>query len=123
MLNTLRAGIEIFTKKKAEFERTAKFGDGLKSHATQRWMTQNYTLSADSLSYWEMALAIISFATSAYAILMDHWGVAFYAMIFGIGLTYLSGLTLIQTFNMWLAQKQEQRHEASTQEVTSLSAD
>ncbi len=111
MLNTLRAGLEIFTKKNAEFERTAKFGDKATSQAGRVWMTQRYTLKADSLSYWEFLLAIFSLGTSVYAIRMDHWGIAFYAMVFSIGLFYISGLTIFQTLRMKFTRERAIRRE------------
>ncbi|MFT7586010.1 MAG: cellulose synthase/poly-beta-1,6-N-acetylglucosamine synthase-like glycosyltransferase, partial [Cellvibrionaceae bacterium] len=66
MLNTLRAAIEIFTKKHAEFERTAKFGTLSKAQKKSLWMSQKYNLTADRLSYWEMLLGIFSISTSIY---------------------------------------------------------
>ena len=125
MLNTLRAAIEIFTKKQAEFERTAKFGSNMQAQK-QKWMLQNYNLTADSLTFWELLLATCSIATSFAAGWLDHWGVAFYAAIFSVGLYFLSGLTLIQTakirLNRWQTRHVTQSDELA-QEVPLPSGD
>lgn len=102
MLNTLRAALEILTNKNAEFERTAKFGSS--PEAKRVWMSQSYNLTADQLSFWEILLALLIFATSGYAVILDHWGIAFYTFIFGSGLMFISGLTLYQTLQIrWLS--------------------
>lgn len=130
MLNTLRAAIEIFTNKQAEFERTAKFGSNLQmqSHTQkQKWMLQNYNLTADSLTFWELILATCSIATSFTAGWLNHWGIAFYATIFSIGLYFLSGLTLIQTvkirLNRWQTHRNSTRPEELAQELPQPSGD
>ncbi|MEM8863177.1 MAG: glycosyltransferase family 2 protein, partial [Chloroflexota bacterium] len=129
MLNTLRAALEIFTKKNAEFERTAKFGTNLEeltSSQKQKWMMQNYNLTADVLSVWELVLAIASLATSIAAVGLNHWGIAFYAMVFSVGLFFLSGLTIYQTaqiqFNRWRSGYQAEQEDLP-QEVPHLSGD
>ncbi len=122
MLNTLRAGLEIFTKKQAEFERTAKFGSGL-SEAKGVWMVQRYNLKADQLTFWEILLGTVSLCTSLYALSMSHWGIAFYAMVFSVGLYYLSGLTLFQTLQMQWARRQIKQPEDPVQKAARLSGD
>ena len=123
MLNTLRAALEIFTKKNAEFERTAKFGNS--NEAKKVWMSQKYNLTADQLSFWEIFLSILSFATSVYAVIMDHWGIAFYAFIFGCGLLFISGLTVYQTIQIrWLRWRNHNvQGEKIATEITSVSGD
>ena len=123
MLNTLRAALEIFTKKQAEFERTAKFGTS--QAAKKLWMSQKYNLTADQLSFWEIFLAMLSFATSGYAVVMDHWGIAFYAFIFGSGLLFISGLTIYQTVQIrWLRWRNgTTQNEKVATNITGVSGD
>lgn len=122
MLNTLRAAFEIFTKKQAEFERTAKFGTHNDGKQKGLWMAQKYNLTADRLSFWEIFLGLISFATSGYAVFMDHWGIAFYAFVFGSGLLFISGLTVFQTMQIRFLQWRNGRAIEEAEIVTEVAS-
>ncbi len=120
MVNTLSALIEIMLKRHVPFERTAKFGFGdqeAKSHPKKEWLKQNYHLTIDRMTFWELSLAMISYSTAVYAYLLNHWGITFYASVFGTGLFYLATLTIWQSWQLGRA-KRNNKAAAQTKTVT-----
>ena len=108
MVNTLSAAVEILLKRHAPFERTAKFGLDEQNQApaqNKAWLKQNYHLGADRVAIWEMVLALIGYSTAIYALLLGHWGITFYAAVFGTGLFYMATLTFWQTWQLRRANK------------------
>jgi cellulose synthase/poly-beta-1,6-N-acetylglucosamine synthase-like glycosyltransferase len=101
MLNTLRASLEIFSHKKATFERTPKYGIDQKK---QNWTRQRYQLRLDPIVFFEIAFALFNLTTVFLAFHLHNWVIAVYSAIFCCGLLFTSGSTIFQTFVVWLAQ-------------------
>ena len=112
MFNTVRAAAQIVTKRKEVFERTAKFGIGQQK---QDWTQQRYQLRLDAIVYAELALGAYSLATAWLAILMGLWGIAFYALMFGTGLTLVATVTIVQTVAVYRSRKKRQQRTAAEQ--------
>ncbi len=107
MVNTARALWQIITKTHNVFERTAKFGIDRKNQA---WMRKKYQLKLDKIVYWELGLAAWNLGTVLYGFWLGNWAVAFYAGIFFIGLTFVSVLTIAQS---WAVARHNRRVSAS----------
>ncbi|MFQ5400848.1 MAG: glycosyltransferase [Anaerolineae bacterium] len=98
MMNTVRAALQIMTRKPNRFERTAKFGI---VRAKQSWTGKRYQLKLDGIVFWELGVAALNLGTVLYAIRLGNWAVAFYAAVFAVGLLYVSGLTIAQTIAVY----------------------
>lgn len=98
MLNTARAALQIVTRRKNIFERTAKFG--IESRK-QNWTRRRYQLGLDSIVYFELFFALFNLATSFLAVRLGNWAIAFYAALFGFGLLFVALLTIAQTIAVY----------------------
>lgn len=94
MVNTMRAGLEIFFKPNPVYERTPKFGI---EHKKQDWLRRRYQLNLDPIVFFEIALALVNVGTATFAIRLNNWSIAVYALLFSIGLLFTSGLTIVHT--------------------------
>ncbi len=118
MLNTVRAAVQILTKRKEVFERTAKFGIGQQKQVGQQkqdWTQQRYQLRFDPIVYAELALGIYGLATAWLAVMMGTWGIAFYAALFGSGLILVAAVTIVQTLAVYRNRKKRQKRTAAEQ--------
>lgn len=102
MLNTVRAALQIITRRHNEFERTAKFGIERKE---QSWTRKQYQLRLDAIVFWELGFAALNLGTVLFAFRLGNWAIAFYAGIFLIGLLYVSGLTIFQAISVYRQQR------------------
>ena len=93
MLTTARAAFRALAGKRGAFERTPKFGLGAER---RDWMHLRYHSPIDLIVVPELGLAALNFNTSHTAIEAQAWPIAFYTMIFGLGLTFTAGLTILQ---------------------------
>lgn len=93
MLNTVRAFLQILLKRPEGFERTAKFGVGTWK---QDWTKQRYQLKLDKIVWFELALGLYSIRTVFIAVAERNWGIGLYALLFGLGLLYVSAMTIQQ---------------------------
>ena len=93
MLNTVRAALQIIFNSQTIFERTAKFGIG---EQKQEWTRQHYQLHLDSIVYLELLFALYNIITVWVAIRLANWAIAFYALLFAVGLLYVAGMTILQ---------------------------
>ena len=98
MLNTVRAAGQILFKSQTIFERTAKFGIG---EQKQEWTRQHYQLNLDSIVYLELLFALYNIITVWVAIRLANWAIAFYALLFAIGLLYVAGMTILQAIAVY----------------------
>lgn len=97
MLNTARAALQILLARQSIFERTPKFGILDKR---QNWSRHRYQLKLDPLVFVEAAFALLALATSAFAISLHSWGIAFYSAVFCLGLLFTSSLTIKQAIHV-----------------------
>jgi cellulose synthase/poly-beta-1,6-N-acetylglucosamine synthase-like glycosyltransferase len=109
MLNTVRAALGILSRNTPVFERTSKFGLGAEKRA---WMGKRYQLKLDPIVYWEVALAALNLSTAFFATHLGNWAVAFYAALFGTGLSYVAGLTVVQAIGVYRQQRSGRSPEA-----------
>jgi cellulose synthase/poly-beta-1,6-N-acetylglucosamine synthase-like glycosyltransferase len=109
MLNTVRAALEIVSKPKQAFERTAKFGVEQQNH---NWMQQRYQLRFDSIVYFELALGFFNLGSAWWAWQMESWGIAMFASLFGSGLLLVAGTTIFQAVAVYRNRKARQRRTA-----------
>ena len=97
MLNTIRAALQIFWKRRSVFERTPKFGIVRKK---QDWTRRRYQLQLDSIVFFELAFALLNAGTVALAIYVNNWVIAVYALLFCLGLLFTSGFTIAQAITL-----------------------
>jgi cellulose synthase/poly-beta-1,6-N-acetylglucosamine synthase-like glycosyltransferase len=102
MVNTVRASLQILTRKDQAFERTAKFG---LVHKQQSWAEKKYQLRLDPIVAWELILSSLNLATAWYALRLGYWVFAVYAIIFAVGLFYVSGTTIMQAVAVYRKQR------------------
>ncbi len=102
MTNTVRAAWQIVFGQAKTFERTPKFGIAQRDQA---WITRRYQLHLDPLVYVEFLVGLWNLGTMIYAIKMSNWVIAFYSGIFLVGVLFVSGLTLLQSYEVWAYQK------------------
>ncbi len=93
MLNTVRAGLQIFLKLHGRFERTPKFGI---ENRKEDWVRRRYQLRLDPIVFVEIAFALLNASTVVLAAQQANWAIAIYASIFALGLLFTSGLTIAQ---------------------------
>lgn len=104
MLNTVRAALGILSRRSAAFERTSKYGLGTTKDS---WMGKRYQLRLDPIVYWESALALLNLVTAYFALRLGNGAVAFYATLFGTGLSYVAGLSVYQAVGIYRQQRNE----------------
>lgn len=102
MLNTVRAAWQIMQKQEAVFERTAKFGMG---EQKEDWTAKRYQLRFDLLTYFELGLGLYSLRTAWLAIQLETWGILVYALLFGVGLISVAGVTIVQSTAVYRQRK------------------
>jgi cellulose synthase/poly-beta-1,6-N-acetylglucosamine synthase-like glycosyltransferase len=97
MVNTMRAAAGIAFNHKGTFERTPKFGI---VERKEIWMNRRYQLKLDPIVFPELALALANTATATLAIHQHNWMIAVYACLFGCGLFFTSGMTILQSLSV-----------------------
>jgi len=95
MVNTLRAASYAFARRREAFERTPKYGIERKQ---QDWMRRRYQLRLDPIVFAELAFAVWNAETAWLSIRLSNWIIAFYAALFCVGLLFVAGLSVVQTF-------------------------
>lgn len=110
MINTVRAALQMLTRKQNAFERTAKFGIKEKR---QSWMSKRYQLRLDPIVYWELGFVALNLLTASYSIWLGNLPFALYAMIFAVGLLYVSGLTIFQAIAVFWQQRKHRLIDAA----------
>jgi cellulose synthase/poly-beta-1,6-N-acetylglucosamine synthase-like glycosyltransferase len=98
MLNTVRAALQILANSRGVFERTPKFGITQKN---QNWTGRRYQLRLDPIVFFELALSVLTLATSSFALSIHNWPIAFYSAIFAAGLLFTSSLTIVQEIQLY----------------------
>ncbi len=84
------------------FERTAKFGI---EKQKQKWTQKQYQLRFDAIVYPEIGLGIYSFYAAYLASQLQSWGIVLYALLFGIGLIFVAGVTVVQATAVYRDRK------------------
>ena len=97
MVNTLRAALQSVRRKNGVFERTPKFGI---ENARQNWTGRRYQLRLDPIVFLELPFAVFNLATMLVALKLHNWLIAFYAMMFAVGLLFTSSMTLLQSIDV-----------------------
>jgi len=97
MLNTARAALQIFRRRRSTFERTPKFGI---FHRTQDWTRRRYQLRLDPLLWSEAVFALLNGGTVALALRLGNLVIAVYAALFCAGLTFAAGFTILQALRV-----------------------
>jgi len=103
MLNTMRAILQVIQNDKGVFERTPKFGI---VNRKENWTRRRYQLRMDPIVFFEIVFALVNVMTCLLAVHLQNWAIAFFALLFSIGLLFTSGLTIAQT----LAVARENSH-------------
>jgi cellulose synthase/poly-beta-1,6-N-acetylglucosamine synthase-like glycosyltransferase len=119
MVNTTRAAWQIWRKPNGVFERTAKFGIEQRS---QDWTERRYQLRFDPIVYLELALGIYSLMTVWLVVNLQSWGVAFFALLFGSGLIFAAGVTIVQTTAVYRSRKARARRAQAEREWVNKAA-
>lgn len=104
MLNTLRAAGQILFGHRAIFERTPKFG---LFHSRENWTRRRYQLQLDPIVIFEILFAVFNLVTLAFALHLHNWIIAVYAGIFGFGLLFTSGTTILQSIPIHRQHKEQ----------------
>ena len=94
MLNTVRAALEIPLRRVRAFERTPKHGIMRKG---QSWRKKKYQLKLDRIVFAEFLLGGMNILSCFYALRFGHWFIAFYTLLFAMGLFFNAIYTLIQS--------------------------
>jgi cellulose synthase/poly-beta-1,6-N-acetylglucosamine synthase-like glycosyltransferase len=95
MLNTARAAYEVLKNRPGSFERTPKYG---LQHRREHWTDRSkYHLKVDVVVYLELLLSLWSVGVTWLAISTGSWAIALYSAIFGGGLLFVSGMSILQT--------------------------
>jgi hypothetical protein len=102
MLNTVRAALQALLDQRRVFERTPKFGiitGGQKGPSPEpiEGEHQRYRLRLDRIVFFELVFALFNLATAIYAIQLANLGIALYATLFSVDLSFTAGMTLGQT--------------------------
>lgn len=98
MLNTVRAALQIYSKKKAVFERTPKFGIFRRG---DEWLDKSYQLKLDTLVYFEFFLGLINVFTVIFGLRTGNWLISVYAAIFAVGLFFVAFFSAAQSVTLW----------------------
>ena len=112
MVNTLRAALDIFSRRAGAFERTPKFGI---THRGQDWLAQRYQLRLDPIVIFELALASLNLGTGAVALELGNWFIAIYATLFALGLFFAAGVTIAQAAAISLRHTRAERLAPATE--------
>lgn len=102
MLNTVRAVIQLLRHEKKVFERTPKLGIVRKG---ETFSNKNYQLKLDRLVYAEALFGVMNLFTAALALQFHHWLIAVYAALFGFGLLFVSGTSIIQHVRIYVDRR------------------
>ena len=102
MINSVRAAWQIIQKHENVFERTAKFGI---ERQEQNWTQKRYQMRFDPIVYPEVGLGLYSLTTAWMAMQMQSWGIAIYALLFGTGLVFVAGVTVVQAAAVYRDRK------------------
>lgn len=94
MLNTVRAALEIPLKRTRAFERTPKHGIIRRG---QSWQRKKYQLKLDRIVFAELLLGVTNLVSCYFAIRLQHWFIAFYTLMFAVGLFFNALYTIIQS--------------------------
>ncbi|MGQ0601707.1 MAG: glycosyltransferase family 2 protein, partial [Anaerolineales bacterium] len=103
MVNTLWAALQLFGPPRP-FERTPKAGD----QSLHVWLRGCYPLQLDRLVWAEFGFVVWNAGTALLAASLGNWVIAFYALLFAIGLVYVSGSSVLQALTLWRARKSPQ---------------
>ena len=102
MINSVRAAWQIVRRHENVFERTAKFG--IEQHK-QRWTQKRYQLRFDGIIYPELLLGFYSLCVVYLAAQLQSWGISLYALLFGSGLLFVAGVTVVQALVIYRDRK------------------
>lgn len=94
-INTLSAALQILQRRTIPFERTPKYGI---THRTQHWDNSRYRVKVDWVIFFEILLAIYNLWTTWFSWRTGHFLIMIYAFLFAVGLIFVSGSTLLQSF-------------------------
>jgi hypothetical protein len=95
-INTLSAALQILQRRVIPFERTPKYGI---THRTQNWNQSRYRVKIDWVIFFEILLAIYNLWTVWLGWNTNHFLIMIYAFLFAVGLIFVSGSTLLQSFS------------------------
>lgn len=112
MVNTARAAWQIIRHNKEAFERTPKFGV---ENIRVDWASRRYQLQLDPIVVVEIGFGLFNAFTVVMAIQSGNWGIAFYALLFAVGLVYIAALSIVQSLivhhhNVTAFQVEEEAH-------------
>jgi hypothetical protein len=110
MVNTLRAALEIFSKKRGTFERTPKFGI---TSSSQNWTRQKYQLKLDPIVIPEIIFGLLTAGTCLFSLRTGNWIIAAYSALFSIGLFFVAFVTIYQAVSVMFQQYKQNRHLSS----------
>jgi cellulose synthase/poly-beta-1,6-N-acetylglucosamine synthase-like glycosyltransferase len=102
MLNTVRAGLQIFSGTQGVFLRTPKLGV---IEYQRDWTKRLYQVGLDRIVGAELALAALNLVTVVLAVSLGNWSIAFYGLLFVIGLMFASRLSIGQAFSIRRSQR------------------
>ncbi len=111
MSNTLRAAWQILTGKAKTFERTPKFGIQKRGES---WLNNRYHLRLDPLIYFELLIGLWNLGTVLYAFATGNYVIGLYAVIYVVGIIFVTGLTIHQT---WLVRSFQKKAEPAASPV------
>jgi len=95
-INTLSAALQILQRRDIPFERTPKYGI---THRAQYWNQSRYRVKIDWVIFFEILLAIYNLWTVWLGWSTHHFLIMTYAFFFAVGLIFVSGSTLLQSFS------------------------
>ena len=98
MVNTVRAAVQIYSKKASVFERTPKFGIFQRG---DHWLDKSYQLKLDSLVYFEVFLGLVNVITVVFGLQTGNWLISVYAAIFALGLFFVAIFSTAQSIRIW----------------------
>ena len=104
MLNTVRASLNIVTRRGTVFERTPKFGIADKK---DRWQRPDYHIRIDPIVYFEFAFAGYNIYTLITALQQGNWVIAVYAGLFAIGLLFAASLSVVQNLSLRVSLREQ----------------
>lgn len=95
-VNTLSAAFQILQRRSVPFERTPKYGI---TRRAQKWNQSRYHVRLDWVVFFEILFAIYNLWTAWFGWHTEHFLIMIYAIFFAIGLIFVSGSTLLQSFS------------------------
>jgi cellulose synthase/poly-beta-1,6-N-acetylglucosamine synthase-like glycosyltransferase len=105
MLNTVRAALQIGTRKQAAFERTPKYGI---TKRDQAWSNKQYYVKVDGIIYFEICAVLLNAWTVYLSFQLGNHLIGIYAAMFAIGLSFVILFSVIQSIPGWRLRKSEQ---------------